>query len=129
MMKFSWYTIPERMTKLETVYQYAVDRFIPYRIDKSGFGSYIHIKKGTFVVHEDGGCKRYKPNMKGGHRHNHIYNVCHKHVFRSKLSRKNIDREDKKEFVRVFYLGLRLNHNFGEFLHKIFHKNNRSTAQ
>lgn len=69
-----------------------------------------------------------KPSMKGGHRHNHIYNKCHKHVFRSKLSRKNIDREDKKEFVRVFYLGLRLNHNFGEFLHKIFHKNNQSTA-
>ena len=67
--------------------------------------------------------------MKGGHRYNHIYNKCHKHVFRSKQARKNVDHEDKKEFVRVFYLGLRLNHNFGEFLHKIFHKNNRSTAQ
>lgn len=70
----------------------------------------------------------YKPNMKGGHRHNHIYNKCHKYVFRGKNARK-IDRNDKKEFVRVFYLGLRLNHNFGEFLHKIFHKNNNSTAQ
>lgn len=71
----------------------------------------------------------YKPPMKGGHRHNHVFNKCHKHVFRSKQARKNVDREDKKEFVRVFYLGLRLNHNFGEFLHKIFHKNNQSTAQ
>lgn len=66
--------------------------------------------------------------MKGGHRHNHVYNKCHKYVFRGKNARK-IDRNDKKEFVRVFYLGLRLNHNFGEFLHKIFHKNNKSTAQ
>lgn len=74
MKRFSWYTIPKRMTKLVTVYQYAVDRFIPYRIDKSGFGGYIHIKKGTFVVDEDGGWTKCKPNMKGGHRHNHLSN-------------------------------------------------------
>lgn len=81
-----------------------------------------------YAFHTDG--PNYcKPPMKGGHRHNHVYNKCHKHVFRSKQARKNVDREDKKEFVRVFYLGLRLNHNFGEFLHKIFHKNNNSTAQ
>ena len=24
----------------------------------------------------------YKPPMKGGHTHNHIYNKCHKYVFR-----------------------------------------------
>lgn len=66
--------------------------------------------------------------MKGGHRHNHIYNKCHKYVFRGKNARK-IDRNDKKEFVRIFYIGLKLNRNFGEFLHKIFHKNNQSTAQ
>jgi hypothetical protein len=29
MRKFSWYTIPVRLTDLSTVYQYAVDRFIP----------------------------------------------------------------------------------------------------
>ena len=86
MRKFSWYTIPKRMTKLETVYQYAVDRFIPYRIDKSGFGNYIHIKKGTFVVDEDGGWMRYKPNRKGGHRHNHIKNMD----LRLMLSKKEI---------------------------------------
>ncbi len=66
--------------------------------------------------------------MKGGHRHNHVYNKCHKYVFRGKNARK-IDRNDKKEFVRIFYIGLKLNRNFGEFLHKIFHKNNNSTAQ
>lgn len=70
----------------------------------------------------------YKPNMKGGHRHNHIYNVCSKHALRSKQARKKISRETKKELIRGFYLSLRINHNFGEFLHKIFHKNN-STAQ
>lgn len=107
MRKFSWYTIPERMTKLETVYKYAVDRFIPYRIDKSGFGSYIHIKKGTFVVHEDGGWKRYKPNMKGGHRHNHIFNVCYRITFRGKY-RKRLPREDKKRFVENFWANIAL---------------------
>jgi hypothetical protein len=31
--------------------------------------------------------------------------------------------------VQIFYIGLKLNRNFGEFLHKIFHKNNNSNAQ
>lgn len=73
--------------------------------------------------------KHYRQNMKGGHRHNHIYNVCSKHALRSKQARKNIYRETKKELIRGFYLSLQINHNFGEFLHKIFHKNNNSTAQ
>lgn len=75
MRKFSWYTIPKRMTKLETVYQYAVDRFLPVSVDKNGFGRYIHFKQGVFVDDEDGGWKRYKPNMKGGHTHNHLKNI------------------------------------------------------
>lgn len=57
--------------------------------------------------------------MKGGHRHNHVYNVCRKHVLRSKQARKNVCRETKKELIRGFYLSLRIKHNFGEFLHKI----------
>lgn len=32
--------------------------------------------------------------MKGGHTHNHVYNKCHKHIFRSKQARKKVDRED-----------------------------------
>lgn len=91
MRKFSWYTIPKRMTKLETVYQYAVDRFIPYRTDKSGFGSYIHIKKGIFVVDEDGGWKRYKPNLKGGHTHNHVKNA-HKRMKKCNICGKPITK-------------------------------------
>lgn len=67
----------------------------------------------------------YRPNMKGGHRHNHIYNVCHKHVLRSKQARKNVCRETKKELIRGFYLSLRIKHNFGEFLNKFFHNNKK----
>ena len=50
MRKFSWYTIPVKLTDLSTVYQYAVDRFIPLEVDRHGFGSYIHVKAGTFVT-------------------------------------------------------------------------------
>ena len=71
---FSWYTIPVKLTDLSTVYQYAVDRFIPLEVDRNGFGSYIHVKARTFVTRHDGGWQRYKPNMKGGHRHNHLSN-------------------------------------------------------
>lgn len=75
MIKFSWYTIPVKLSDLSTVYQYAVDRFIPLEVDRHGFGSYIHVKAGTFVTRHDGGWQRYKPNMKGGHRHNHVRNA------------------------------------------------------
>ena len=62
--------------------------------------------------------------MKGGHTHNHIYNKCHKHIFRGKNARK-IDRKDKREFVRIFYLNLKLNKYFGKILHTIFHHNKK----
>ena len=75
MRKFSWYTIPVKLTDLSTVYQYAVDRFIPLDVDRHGFGSYIHVKAGTFVTQHDSGWQRYKPNRKGGHTHNHLKNM------------------------------------------------------
>ena len=62
--------------------------------------------------------------MKGGHTHNYIYNKCHKHIFRGKNARK-IDRKDKREFVRIFYLNLKLNKYFGKILHTIFHHNKK----
>lgn len=108
MKRFSWYTIPDKITDLSTVYQYAVDRFIPLEVDRHGFGSYIHVKAGTFVTRHDGGWQRYKPNRKGGHRHNHIYNACHRIVFRGKASRRLSDWSDKREFVEIFYTNLRL---------------------
>lgn len=67
----------------------------------------------------------YKPNRKGGHTHNHIYNKCNKHIFRGKNARK-IDRKDKPEFVRVFYMNLELgNYSFDMLLHSIFHHNKK----
>ena len=47
-------------------------------------------------------------DMKGGHRHNHIYNACHRIVFRGKASRRLSDWSDKREFVEIFYMNLRL---------------------
>lgn len=54
------------------------------------------------VGHKTMFCKNYMPNRKGGHRHNHIYNACHRIVFRGKAGRR-VDREDKTRFVATFY--------------------------
>ena len=42
-----------------------------------------------------------KPPMKGGHTHNHIYNVCNRILFRSKNVRQ-IDPTQKQKFREVF---------------------------
>jgi len=44
----------------------------------------------------------YRPCMKGGHRHNYIYNACHRKIFRGKNARR-IDLKDKKFFVKIFW--------------------------
>ena len=49
----------------------------------------------------------YKPNMKGGHRHNHIFNVCYRITFRGKY-RKRLPREDKNRFVENFWANIAL---------------------
>lgn len=51
----------------------------------------------------------YKPNRKGGHRHNHIYNACHRITFRSKSARHRVSREDKRFFTATFYTSLKHN--------------------
>lgn len=51
----------------------------------------------------------YMPNLKGGHRHNHIFNACHRIVFRSKSARRHVSREEKKRFVATFWANMRLN--------------------
>lgn len=51
----------------------------------------------------------YRPNRKGGHRHNHIYNVCHRITFRSKSARHRVSRKDKMMFVDTFYTTLMFN--------------------
>ena len=50
----------------------------------------------------------YKPNLKGGHRHNHIFNVCHKIIFRSKSAR-HLEPTDKKYFTKIFFANIQLN--------------------
>lgn len=75
MREFSWYTIPVKVGQC-TVYKYAVDRYKCYRIDRSGFGSYIHVKAGAFVTADDGGWERSKPNLKGDHHHRRNYCIC-----------------------------------------------------
>ena len=46
-------------------------------------------------------------DLKGGHRHNHIYNVCNRITFRGKY-RKRLPREDKKRFVENFWENIAL---------------------
>ena len=43
----------------------------------------------------------YKPNRKGGHRHNAIYNAFHRIIFRSKNARQ-IDPTQKQEWRKIF---------------------------
>ena len=45
--------------------------------------------------------------MKGGKRHNHIYNVCNRIVFRSKSAR-HCATEEKKHFVKIFWANIRM---------------------
>ena len=102
MIKFSWYTIPKKITKLITVYQYAVDRFLPVSVDKNGFSRYIHIKQGVFVFDEDGGWTKCKPNMKGGHTHNYARNAIERKLNKSKSSRKRCHNHLNKRYEYKF---------------------------
>ena len=64
-------------------------------------------------------------DMKGGHRHNHIYNACHRIVFRGKGARR-VDRDDKIRIVATFYTSIMLNKNsLTDILKKKWRKNGR----
>lgn len=55
-------------------------------------------------------CKNFEGvghRMKGGHRHNHIYNVCNRITFRGKKSRR-VRPADKKYFVSIFWENIAL---------------------
>ena len=45
--------------------------------------------------------------MKGGKRHNHIYNVCNRILFRGKSAR-HCAPEEKKYFVKIFWANIRM---------------------
>lgn len=88
MRKFSWHSEPGLAPHWYKIYGWLPNRYLPIVM----FGDSIPI---------------YKPNMKGGHRHNHIYNVCYRITFRGKY-RKRLPREDKNRFVENFWANIAL---------------------
>lgn len=90
MKRFSWHSEPGLAPHWFKIYGWLPNRYLPIVM----FGDSLPI---------------YKPNRKGGHRHNHIYNVCHRITFRSKSARHRVSREDKMRFVATFYTTLMLN--------------------
>lgn len=64
----------------------------------------------------------YKPNMKGGHRHNYVYNVCNRIMFRGK-KRRRVKPDDKKYFVSTFWQNTAL---MPDLLNKILAKSRRT---
>ena len=67
----------------------------------------------------------YKPPMKGGHTHNHVFNVCHRIIFRSKSARQ-LKPNDRKELMRTFYENLWTN---PEVISKILATRNKRRKQ
>ncbi len=105
MKRFSWHTEPGLAPHWYKIYGWLPNRYLPLVM----FGDSLPI---------------YKPNRKGGHRHNHIYNACHRIVFRGKASRRLSDWSDKREFVEIFYVNLRLHPGYlSEMLQRKWRKN------
>lgn len=82
MKNFSWHSEPGAAPHWYKIHGWLPNRYLPIVM----FGDSIPI---------------YKPNRKGGHRHNHIYNVCNRILFRSKNVRQ-IDPTQKQKFREVF---------------------------
>lgn len=69
--------------------------------EDEGYKAYVNGEFQGFYTRD------YRQNMKGGHRHNHIYNVCNRITFRGKNSRQ-VASDDKKHFVQVFWANIGL---------------------
>ena len=69
--------------------------------EDEGYKAYLNGEFQDFYTRD------YRPNMKGGHRHNHIYNVCNRITFRGKKSRR-VRPADKKYFVSIFWENIAL---------------------
>ena len=107
MRNFSWHSEPGLAPHWYKIYGWLPNRYLPIVM----FGDSIPI---------------YKPNMKGGHTHNHIYNKCNKHLFRGR-SRRKIARKDKPEYVRIFHLNVKLgNVTMDSLMHTIFYHNKKN---
>ena len=69
--------------------------------EDEGYKAYVNGEFQGFYTRD------YRYNMKGGHRHNHIYNVCNRITFRGKKSRR-VKPADKKYFVSIFWENIAL---------------------
>ena len=106
MRNFSWHSEPGLAPHWYKIYGWLPNRYLPIVM----FGDSIPI---------------YKPNMKGGHRHNHIYNVCNRITFRGKKSRR-VKPADKKYFVSIFWENIAL---MPDVLNKILANKRKSNDQ
>jgi len=97
MEKYSWYTGKETKKSWILGYRY-YSRVEP---DECGY----------FAEHN------YRSLRKGGHTHNHLYNVALRKVFRSK-NRRDVSNNEKRHFRKVWEMNLKISyHNsFCEFM-------------
>lgn len=70
--------------------------------EDEGYKAYVNGEFQGFYTRD------YRYNMKGGHRHNHIYNVCNRIAFRGKKSRRVKSAKVKKYFVSIFWENIAL---------------------
>lgn len=75
---------------------------------KKWWSDYANAEEITIVECKDIEGVRSNGGMKGGHTHNHFYNVCNRHLKRSKDRRKRLFKEllDKKTCIDVLNNGV-----------------------
>lgn len=83
-----------------------IKKFLPHHHsgDKEKYGYKALDRNGKFMGFWTVDCRT---NRKGGHTHNHVFNVCHRITFRSKSARHRVSREDKRFFTATFYTSIR----------------------
>lgn len=99
MNRYSWHTPGEKTDGG----WYKCDAVIIFPGNKVGFKSYPF----------------FKPNRKGGHKHNHVYNAFQRAVFRRSIERRACKCE--REFKSIFFTNMALQRNSGDFIKLIFH--------
>ena len=110
---------PKQLKKLQKAYHgKRLKKWWSDYVNADGYYTIAELKDFEGVGHR----------MKGGHRHNHIYNACHRIVFRGKGARQ-VDRDDKIRFVATFYTSIMLNKNsLTDILKKKWRKNENAHA-
>lgn len=100
MKRFSWHSEPGLAPHWYKIYGWLPNRYLPIVM----FGDSLPI---------------YKPNRKGGHKHNHVYNAFQRAVFRRSIERRACKCE--REFKSIFFTNMALQRNSGDFIKLIFH--------